>query len=1010
MTKISSIPKEESLFITTDVLENETLRTHLNDLEAEKSPLKEDYLTLMTLELFEAVDFLHREGIILGNLDPTTIFLTHDRHIRISQYYCHFLDLPFTPNNSFAAPEILTGDKPSKASDMYSLGLIIVLLLQSAVPNRMESLDPHTIPPYFGGTCREMLERMISPDPTQRPNTEDAWDEFYWHFEATALSGLFDPNNCVNCSRLITEAPTPETYFTDHPIPSFADVQKAMEPFLQSYYRFAFCADAMCVRDGRLFVFGNRSSVYPFKLIYLNDPAPKATSQLIQEMVNNYYHMQKFLLSQNLPLFCPSVEDLVCQGSSNIVYTSVSIAHHIASAKIATNVTHDQVMDHLTVLIRILLYPEQDPQYVILSEGEEFIQPMWGEFIERILRKQLKLDSLPDEVILTNGNTFVPVTSPRPSVSPLHLRELLQHGSQRTLHPHIISHTLHFNLSSTPCFVPYVSREIIPALAKRIEEDPDIDNTFRADLIALFLEFMNHNRLFLNELDQLPQTFLASIFECPPLNMDWYPVMFYNIFATLFGSSWIVAQFQTNLPKLLVRCFEKAPENQLNSCLSLLYYIIIDQERITVPEQEGENPEDLVHMSHKDYEAWQQLGLITVFLDRFDSVRHPLAKMQLAILTATLQLGIRSQQMRILSYLEWLVDNSVYYSHRAAFLLSHHYRLDVQTEMLTFIHSPTHNRCIKLGGMFHHASKQCAARVLSEHLEAITNLTIENKIDLPLRKLIWALVERIIGTRDEKSPRDTIDLLGKWLFSEIQNSFCAEDPMLFSLFGSIVSNGGANYLLSHTRGNLGKWIAAGLNSKNYQTKHNCTDSIYNIGAGHYISGTRDSPTLDFTLFLDEHIVPALFMEIRKRRSRASTVSSIRGLFSCYKSVLVPDSPFFSFLLETIPSLLTFPSTEMRGFVWGFECLRVMPGNAWISATSGWLSFFNALLVKYGQNKHLPLAKALQGQLNQVSTSPNSDVRRLGDNFLTVDSSGLVAKGNVCLEIAEHMVFSYRRIF
>jgi len=107
--------------------------------------LPDTHISLAWIEqLCLSLDQLHRQHIVLGDLDPQTLIIGNDQYdgdleILVSWLPPDLRDLLPTPsalNNSsnYSAPEVLLG-KPEPRSDIYSLGAVLYILLTGVPPD-----------------------------------------------------------------------------------------------------------------------------------------------------------------------------------------------------------------------------------------------------------------------------------------------------------------------------------------------------------------------------------------------------------------------------------------------------------------------------------------------------------------------------------------------------------------------------------------------------------------------------------------------------------------------------------------------------------------------------------------------------------------------------------------------------------------------------------------------------------------------------------------------------------
>jgi predicted Ser/Thr protein kinase len=111
-----------------------------------------------------AVHQLHEHGVLHRDLKPENLLFSPDGVIRVSDSGLAAFreDGPASP---YAAPELLRGRQASRASDVYSLGVILreLLIGSPTIPHLTAA------PPALEALCRDCLD----PDPARRPATAE---------------------------------------------------------------------------------------------------------------------------------------------------------------------------------------------------------------------------------------------------------------------------------------------------------------------------------------------------------------------------------------------------------------------------------------------------------------------------------------------------------------------------------------------------------------------------------------------------------------------------------------------------------------------------------------------------------------------------------------------------------------------------------------------------------------------------------------------------------------------
>jgi serine/threonine protein kinase len=113
-------------------------------------------------QLAEIVRYLHRQGVVHGNLKPSNVLFAADGIPRVSDFRPTGglfqgplpVEGPEAAGLGYLAPEVVRepGAEPRPYTDIYGLGLILYELLTGR-------------PPFTGATVRETLEEVQSQDP-----------------------------------------------------------------------------------------------------------------------------------------------------------------------------------------------------------------------------------------------------------------------------------------------------------------------------------------------------------------------------------------------------------------------------------------------------------------------------------------------------------------------------------------------------------------------------------------------------------------------------------------------------------------------------------------------------------------------------------------------------------------------------------------------------------------------------------------------------------------------------
>ncbi len=170
--------------IVMEFCEGQSLKNLLTDFEA--SP---DKATDLVVQVLQALEHAHQNGIIHGPVAPSQIIIGMDGQAKIIGFdeYIEYLPKPDSGKIAihrfpeYTAPEVLDGSAPDIKSDLFSVGVLLYELLSGDSPfkgdNREESAElvkMHTptaiskVNPELPYRLDDVTHRLLSKEPEQR--------------------------------------------------------------------------------------------------------------------------------------------------------------------------------------------------------------------------------------------------------------------------------------------------------------------------------------------------------------------------------------------------------------------------------------------------------------------------------------------------------------------------------------------------------------------------------------------------------------------------------------------------------------------------------------------------------------------------------------------------------------------------------------------------------------------------------------------------------------------------
>jgi len=174
---------EQRAGLWTDLVRGETLEAAL----AERGPLSAEEAALVGIDLCRALAAVHASGLVHGDVKTANVLREHGGRIVLTDFGAGSETTSGRPQPAACgtplatAPEVLRGEPPSSAADIYGLGVLLYRLVTGRYPftggsvaelarrqaegrpARLTDLRPE-LPPGFAA----VVERALAPVPSQR--------------------------------------------------------------------------------------------------------------------------------------------------------------------------------------------------------------------------------------------------------------------------------------------------------------------------------------------------------------------------------------------------------------------------------------------------------------------------------------------------------------------------------------------------------------------------------------------------------------------------------------------------------------------------------------------------------------------------------------------------------------------------------------------------------------------------------------------------------------------------
>jgi len=177
-----SFQSETSLYFIMDFINGGEVFHHLSN----EGCFSEERSKFYTAEILLGLEYLHKNGVVYRDLKPENLLLNYQGHVVITDFGLSKEGLvsneattkTFCGTPEYLAPEIIKGEKYTKAVDWWSLGTLLYEMMNGLPPYYVDGNEelmyekilyaPLQMPDTFSDEVKDFISKLLERNPEQR--------------------------------------------------------------------------------------------------------------------------------------------------------------------------------------------------------------------------------------------------------------------------------------------------------------------------------------------------------------------------------------------------------------------------------------------------------------------------------------------------------------------------------------------------------------------------------------------------------------------------------------------------------------------------------------------------------------------------------------------------------------------------------------------------------------------------------------------------------------------------